>query len=153
MSRHHSGASASQPRVGVSGAATLDYVAASFWRFDWRQVDRAGADEAGRPSRCEISTMNSITKYTLSVAGVLLLSGAAMAGEIVEVNSAGQGGPVSFVRDDASAQRVRTTTVGVYRNDRGVGHSRASSQAERNSTFGNTGKIGNGRSVTYWKGQ
>jgi hypothetical protein len=90
--------------------------------------------------------MNSITKFSLSIAAVVLTSAAAIAGEQVQSGPYGQSGAVSYYK---RAPR-QNTTVAVYRDGSGVGQAPAPDQTQWNFHSRTFGSYGNGAPVSYY---
>jgi hypothetical protein len=85
--------------------------------------------------------MNNITKFTFSIAGALLISGTAFAGNPVE---AGQGGSLTYTKP-----APQTTSVALYPARKGIVKS-ASSEEQGKFVWHTVGPVGNSGPVSYY---
>jgi hypothetical protein len=89
--------------------------------------------------------MNTITKFAFVIAGVVLTSAAAIAGEQVQAGPYGQSGAVSYHK-----RATQTTTVAVYREGRGVGNAATPDRTQWNFHSQTFGSFGNGAPVSFY---
>jgi len=75
----------------------------------------------------------------------IIMSGAALADELVRLGPVGQGGIVSFIKPAA-----RTTSVALFWNRHGVGKSTSADQKHGKLVSHTVGPFGNSSSVSYY---
>jgi len=89
--------------------------------------------------------MNIKSKFALSIAAILVMSGTTFADELVQIGFAGaQGGPVSFVK-----RTPQTTSVAVYSNRHGIAKPAPSDREDSQVVWHTTGPFGNNGGATY----
>jgi len=94
--------------------------------------------------------MNTKSKFALSIAGILLLSGVAFADELVQLGSiTGEGGPVSYIKTTP-----QKTSVAVFKNRHGIAGSTARSSEQEPGKFVQygAGTFGENGPVSFFTG-